>query len=378
MEPSVDLQPPSTDARPSLPAPSGRIVLFGCLALAAGIGLARLATRSHTESYAGTLSARIVPITADRAGVISAWHVAEGDAVTLEQDLASMADPTVERRRQELDAQIARLQGELDRALAQADLELDWRMKDVQETIFAARLQSAEYLEEKHLHEMEKVALTDLLSHSSTAFWTPPDTVIDSLVLKEPQSQASRLNTVLRLEAATNATEVCAAQVDLCDEQVNWLEELKETLPERVRKSVGVDLAEQRLEEAQAQRAALEEAESHTRITSTAIGRAGVFVKRVGDYAAKGEPIVEVLDASTRFVIVDIPSQHVAEFTPDRELNVIFPGNVARRGRVLRVAPQAHSQGEVTASGSMIRVHIEQSGVIWPDVPIGARVDVQL
>jgi len=378
VEATVAPESPPADARPALPAPLGRILLFGCLALAAGVGLARLATRTTAERYAGTLSARIIPITADRAGVISGWHVAEGDQVTLGQELASMADPTIEQRRQELDAQIARLQGELDRALAEADLELDWRMKDVQETIFAARLQSAEYLEEKHLHEMEKVALTDLLSHNATAFWTPPDTVIDSLVIKEPQSQSTRLNTVLRLEAATNATEVCAAQVELCDEQVGWLEELKETLPERVRKSVGVNLAEQRLEEAQAERRILEEAEAHTKITSSAIGRAGVFFKRAGDHAAEGEPIVEVLDASQRFVIVDIPSQDVADFTVGRELSVIFPGNVMRRGRVLRVAPQAKSTGELTADGSVIRVHIEHSGVVWPDVPIGARVDVQL
>ena len=363
----------SPDAQPSaLPAPLWRILLFGALALTAGTGLAYLATRSHHETYAGTLTARVVPITADRAGVISQWHVAEGESLLIGQSLASMADPTLTHRRRELDSSITRLQAELDRAIAKADLDLDWRMKDVTQTIFAARLQSAEYLEEKHLHEMEKVALTDLLTHGSTAFVASNDTVVDSLVLKESNAQTSRLNTVLRLEAATNATEVCTAQVELCDEQVEWLEELKETLPERVRKSVGVDMAEQELETAQAERDELEDAVAETTIASPAIGRAGVFFKRVGDYVTVGEPIVEVLDDSQRLIAVDVPSEKVAGFTIGREVSVIFPGDVRRAGRVIRVAPQAVSRGDASGIGSVVRIHIEQAGVIWPTVPIGA------
>src|SRR5690606_29344662 len=95
--------------------------------------------------------------------------------------LATLKDPASSRRRAELEARIATLHIELERARAQAELEVDWRIKDVQQTIFAARLQSAEYLEQKHRHEMEKVALTELLSQNATAFRPTPDTVIDSL-----------------------------------------------------------------------------------------------------------------------------------------------------------------------------------------------------
>lgn len=362
-----------------LPAPLWRIVLCGCIALGAGIGLARMATRPNGPVYQGTLSARIVPVTVDRAGVVIEWHLAEGDVVASGQTLASIADPSVQRRRDQLAEQIARLEADRDRAIAQAELELDWRLKDVQSGIFAARLQSAEYLEERHRHEVEVAALTDLLNRNATAFWSGADSVTDSLVLKESMAQSTRLNTVLRLEAATNATEVCAAQVVLCDEQIESLEELKESLPERVRASVGVDAADRALEEALAQQQVLTAAESRTKISSPAIGRAGVFLKRVGEYAGVGEPIVEILDDSRRFVVVEVPSDRVAEFTLGRELTVVFPGQLRRTGRVIRIAPQAvvrEASGGVAAA--VVRVDIEQAGLVWPDVPIGARVDASL
>jgi hypothetical protein len=181
---------------------------------------------------------------------------------------------------------------------------------------------------------------------------------------------------VLQLEAATNATEVCAAQVELCDEQIGWLEELKEALPERVRRSLGVDTIELRLETARDERTNLEDVESLSTITSSAIGRAGVFFKRAGDYVAVGEPIVEVLDDSQRFVVLDVPSERIADFTIGRELALTFPGGVSRSGRVVRVAPQAvHDQQN---AGAVVRVHVEQAGVVWPSVPIGARVSGSL
>jgi multidrug efflux pump subunit AcrA (membrane-fusion protein) len=378
VESTVCSQTRFDEQRPALPAPLWRIVLFGVVALACGGGLAYLAVRAPAQTFPGTLSARIVPITSERAGVISQWHLAEGDAVKLGQPLASMADSSVDRRRQELDAEITRLEWDLDQALAKADLELDWRLKEVHQTIFAARLQSAEYLEQKYLHEMEKVALTDLLTHGTTAFATSPDTVIDSLVLKDSTNRAPRLQTVLRLEAAANAAEVCSAQIELCDEQVSRLEELKETLPERVRRSVGVDSLEQRLNAVRNERKTLANAESLSVIHSAAIGRAGIFFKRPGDHVAVGEPIVEILDDSQRFVVLDVPSQMVSDFTIGREVNVAFPGGLKRQGRVVRVAPQAVSQADVAGAGSIVRIHVEQAGTVWPNVPIGARVDGSL
>jgi multidrug resistance efflux pump len=348
------------------------------MALASGGGLAWLAVRAPAQTFPGTLGARIVPISSERAGIISQWHLAEGDAVKMGQPLVSLADPSVDRRRADLEAEIIRLESELDQAIARAELELDWRLKDVHETIFAARLQSAEYLEQKYLHEMERVALTDLLTHGATAFASPPDTVIDSLVLKESSNRSPRLQTVLRLEAATNAAEVCSAQIELCDEQVSRLEDLKETMPERVRRSVGVDSLQQRLKAVRDQRKVLANDDGLSVISSAAIGRAGIFFKRSGDYVAVGEPVVEVLDDSQRFVVVEVPSQMVGEFTIGREMNVNFPGDLRRRGRVVRVAPQAVRQGGVAGAGSVVRVDVEQAGMVWPSVPIGTRIDGSL
>src|SRR5690606_19549970 len=177
---------------------------------------------------------------------------------------------------------------------------------------------------------------------------------------------------------ATNATEVCAAQVQLYDEQVSRLEELNEALPQRVRRSAGIDSIEQRLEAARDEREALENVESLSTISSSAIGRVGVFSKRTGDYVAVGEPIVEVLDDSQRFVVLDVSSEKLSGFAVGDELTIIFPGDARRSGRVVRIAPQAVPQGDTSGAGSIVRVHVEQAGKVWPSVPIGARVDASL
>ena len=378
MESTVVHQPSSDEQRPLLPAPVRRIVLIGTLALLAGFGLARMGERAPSQPYPGMLMARVVPVTADRAGIVEEWLTAEGEPVRIDQPLVAIADGSIETRREQLDADVVRLQAELERALAEAELELDWRIKEINDTIFTARLQSADFLEEQHAHDMEKVALTEVLESETTAFWTQPDTVIDSLVLNKSRAPESRLSTMLRLEAATNSSEVCSAQVELCDEQIESLEDLKDVLPARVRTSVGVDVAEQSLEQAQAERTALEEADARIVTVSPAIGRAGVHCKRVGEYAEVGDRLVDVLDDSQRFILIEVPSHRVAQFTIGRELTVLFSGDQKRSGRVARVAPQAVVRDVDSPAATVVTVHIEQAGRVWPDVPVGTRVDVSL
>ncbi len=361
---------------PELPAPAGRIALVGVLAVVAGMALVRLIMGGPAQSFPGQVTARIVPVIADQSGTLTQWLVAEGESVRSGDAVASITISQLVEERIRLEQEIARLTLDLERTVALAELDLEWRMKDINADIFTTRLQSADLLEEKYRHEMEQVALSDLLKVNTTALWSADVSEIDSVNLRDSDKSAGRLSTVLRVEAATNAADVCGAQVEMCEEQVEALEELKEALPDRIRRSVGVEAIERQLETSQAQLDAMNSSELNPTLVSSVIGQMGTFLRQVGDPISPGDRLVEIFDDVQRYVIVDVPSSHVDQFITGGDVALTFAGNVQRKGRVIHVAPQAvtHARGQE----SVVRVQIEPAGVLWPSVPIDSQVMVSV
>ncbi len=370
----------SNPQKSELPAPPRRIVLCGVLALSAGITLVGVMRARSTTEYTGELQVHRMPIVAGSTGIVAEILTGEGDAVRIGDPLLSITNPDVQTQRTRQQQVVAALTVELEQSLARAELELDWRLKELNQDIFTTQIQSAELLEEKYLHEMEKVALGDLLSSNSLAMWTQEDTVFDSLVLQDHRRDEGRLKTVLRLEAAANAADVCSAQVDLCDQQVQWLDELKQSLPSRVEQSFGVPLAQSRLREAEAELSRLEQAQEQEVIDSPAIGMTGVFHVRPGTYVKAGDLLVEVLDHARQSLTVEVPSGQVDQFPLGREVKLIFPGAERRSGRVIRVAPQTvpTTRNARDKSASLIAVELEPAGKVWPTMPVGTEIRVVL
>lgn len=358
------------------PASPWRVVLFGVVALVAGVAFVQIATGRPGVSFRGQVTARMIPLTAAHDGVLVHRLADEGDAIRIGDPIFAISNSALMKKRQRLEQQIAQLEVDLERTLAQAELDLEWRIKDVDAEIFTARLQSADLLEEKYRYEMEKVALTDVLTSNSMALWTPKNSVFDSIVMQDAENQHGRLSAVLHAEAASNSAEVCSAQVEMCEEQVKSLEALRNSLPERVRRSAGVDAVERQLEQARNELALLSEQEPQTTITSPVIGQVGVFLRQPGEFVRMGDRIVEIFDDVKRFVVVDVPSHEAARFTVGSQCPLTFPGNAQRTGRVTRVAPQAIA----SASGgeTVVRLHLEPAGLLWPHVPIESQVTVSV
>ncbi len=353
-----------------------RMIAVGAMALIAGVLTIRFADRGPRAQYQGQITARTIPLVAESEGRLSRQLVAEGAPIRIGDPVVTISNTSLNERREQLEQDLARLRVDLDRALAQADLDLEWRIKDVNAAIFAARLQSAELLEEKYRHEMEKVALADILTSNATALWMPKDSVFDAVVMQDSENQQGRLSTVLRAEAASNSAEVCSAQVEMCEEQVEKLEALRDSLPERVRRSVGVDvverqigLIEDQLEETSADR-------DEVTITSPVIGQTGIFLRQPGDYVRVGDRIVEIFDDVHRLIVVEVPSREVGPFKVGEEFPLTFPGGVERMGRVTRIAPQAIASA--TSDETVVRVQLEPAGLLWPHVPIESQVVVSV
>jgi multidrug resistance efflux pump len=183
---------------------------------------------------------------------------------------------------------------------------------------------------------------------------------------------------VLRLEAATNAAEVSTAQIESCEWNKERLEALRSRLPDVVRRSAGVDVLAAQLTQAQAELTRLEDAKTELEIKSTAVGKAGLLKITPGLAVAPGVPIVDVLDDIERVIIVSVPSAAIREFKAGDSVQLTFPGDEGRTGRIASIAPQAVVPEGATGGESYVEVRIEASGELWPEVPAGTRVVVRV
>ncbi|MCA9080047.1 MAG: efflux RND transporter periplasmic adaptor subunit [Planctomycetaceae bacterium] len=366
---------------PELPAPPGRLILFGLLALLAGTAVAVGLRCPRHPQVAGYLASRTTHVISDRDGTVLEFSVREGEDVGLDTPLIQLSDQELADRIAQQEQTVATLQRELDRCLAEADLEVEWRLRELNADLCDIQLRSAGFLKDRYNHQLRHTMLADLLQGNSIVMNDGGDSLFESVIIGQSLGQTDRITSMLELEAAANSAEVSAAQVEICESQIKQLTDLKGRIPDQVRKSAGVDVAQARMDQAEEELAQLKQRESRLTICSPAIGRAGVFQVRRGDHVAVGTPIVELLDSSERYLVAHVPSQQIAAYEIGTRVRLIFPGSEYREGRVYNIAPQAnpHSEQLMTVNtDAAVTILIEQMGEVWPDVPIGSRVIVEV
>lgn len=364
---------------PELPAPPGRLLLFGLLALAAGTAVAYgLRCPSH-PLVAGYLAARTTHVISDREGIVTEFVVDEGDEVGLDTPLVQLADNRLAEDIDQKKQEIATLRSELQRCLAAAELEVEWRMRTLNAELCDIQLRSAGFLKERFNNELRRTMIADILQGDSFVMNDSGDSLYESVILGARLGSPDRVTSMLELEAVSNSVEVSAAQVEICEQQIKSLTALKAKTPEQVRKSAGVDVAELKLHKAESELQQLQRREVLLTVSSPAIGRVGVFQLNRGDHVLPGTPIVELLDSSQRYLVVHVPSQQITGYTIGTRVRLTFPGNQIREGRVYSIAPQAEPRNTTpltVGTDAPVTVHVEQVGEVWPDVPMGSRVIV--
>lgn len=357
-----------------LPASPTRILIFLAMALISGFALAAWIDRPSGPECQGTLLARVTTIRCHQDWRIVSIDIAEGDNVGLGDRLFTYADRRLEQRLANQRDRVASLKGELERLTKQVELELAWRTKDLESEICAIQLKSADYLKEKYDFELQKSMLADLLSENQFVLADSNSRLFESMVIRNKLPKTDRLSTVMHLEVASNAAEVSAAQVELCDQRELGLRRLKENLPDHLRKTMGVESAESELAALQLELEELSRSTEMQVLTSPVVGKIGALRSRPEEPVAPGSTILEIVDEVERSIAVDVPSQHLSRFGVGSELRILFPGKVTRTGRVTRIATLAEP-----ANGnrdSTVRVTVEPSGKLWPTIPVGSRLPV--
>ncbi len=378
---SAPMTPPEFPVSPEAPqTPHPIRTMFVCLAaLVAGIGVAVWYERHGQDRFDGYLEAHTTPIIADRAGRITAIAQPEGHRVTIGDSLATLSDEALETEIGALQDEIAQAEVGHQQCLAEAELDLQWRLAELDQKIVDYQLRSASYLKEKYDYELEKSMLADVLALNQTASLKDGDAMFKAFIVEGGVPEIERMTTALKMETMANAADVSGAQVEICEQQLNRLETAKTSLPATVRRKSGVDAAEAGVARAKAQLERVEGTRAGLTISSLAVGKVGVYRIQVGDHVTPGQTIVELLDDARRHLRVEIPSSRISGFAVDQAVTVHFPGGARRTGRIERIAPQAiPTDNNSHGHESLILVHVEQTGVLWPEVPVGTHVEVSI
>jgi hypothetical protein len=98
-----------------------------------------------------------------------------------------------------------------------------------------------------------------------------------------------------------------------------------------------------------------------------------VYQVQAGDHVPAHGAIVQIFDEDRPHVVVDVPSDRIAEFQPGKTLRLVFPGDREASGKIEAIPPQT---SRVDAEGrAVVSVLVVPRGKIWPAVPFGSRVE---
>jgi len=341
--------------------PRNRALLFTVLALTAGIVATFWFERMRYERFPGYLQARLRTVAAPRDARISEILVTSGSIVTAGQPLVRLKDAAFDQRLESKQRQLESLEIELAQSQARLEVELEWRRKNILERVFEAKLKYVQALRQ----ELQSPVEFEIGRESA---WSAP------------QSSANYKPHPL-IEPTTGEIDSIQApdsETKLCLKYIHELERMDRELPEKISRSMGVDLVRSRVAHAQAELKQLESQKRELTLVAETSGMVGVFQKDVGDHVSAHEAIVQLLDEEQPYLLLQIPSPRISDFAPGTIVELRFPGGKKGKGRVDEIPPQTSPlAGENGRIGeTVISAHVDPVGSLWPSLPFGSVVEV--
>lgn len=375
---SVPASNPSPDD--SFPASRFRMIFFCLVALAAGIGVTLWIEEIRYERFPGFLQAKLRTITSGRDAKISRILVAPGSVVLAGQPLVELEDESFSQRYHAKKHEVDSLEIELARDEARLDVELAWRRKEILDRIFEARLKSAESLRRQLGAPVDTPAWNRIVQQTSGELppvVPAPDS--SSIIFSDPPKEVAAAGDRPARTGLLSPQVIAITEMELCNEHIRELEKLNRELPDKISRSMGVNLARAKLDHARLELAALEAQKKELILVAEAPGMVGVFQREVGDHVTPYEPIVQLLDEDQPYLMMQFPSSRIAKFTPGTIVDLRFPGGLKGKGKILEIPPQATSLPNETGTHpeTVITAHIDPVGALWPNLPFGSTVEVR-
>lgn len=364
-------QAPNPAAEIKIPASRRRVVLLSLLSLTAGLAATFWVEHLRYERFTGFLQARLRTVATVREAQVAQILVTPGTVVLAGQPLVRLKDTALEQRLEAKQREVEALEIELSRTQAALEVELEWRRKDILKEIFDAKM--------KGTQATRKAAGPIGIGATGKGGW---GSAAGSDVRTAVQQTDSIRQTGGDLPVANNAGEpskLMLTDVELCAQHIDELERLNRELPDKISRSMGVDLAQARLAHARAELVRLQSQQKELTLVAETSGMVGVFNKELGDHVAAHEPIVQLLDEEQPYLLLQIPSSRISDFAPGTLVELYFPGGKRGQGRVEEIPPQTSPipVPGAASTDTMITAHIEPVGALWPNLPFGSEVEVR-
>lgn len=360
---------------PRLVSPS-RFILLALVAGCCGMGISAWLDGRTRPAFTGRLHAHTISVTAGRSARIVELPAASGASVSPGDTLVVVSDDRLDARIRQQEQEVKELEADVARVTAAADIELQWRQRDLQAEQFELQLKAAGFLQDKISRQVEQIAWQERLNALSS--WTTTEEPGGfGKLLQASFPDDGRVQAMLREDAAATAAEALSVQLGLCEQRIAEIQALSKELESKIKVSAGVDLAQQRLTRAREELESIRQQREGLKIASPAYGIVGVPQRQPGDIIQPGETIVDLLDPERRFLVAEVPSSAAVEFHAGSKVALSFPGGERRTG-VIRELPPQTDQPAARTQESFLEVRIEPAGRLWPTAPIGTRVDVSV
>lgn len=385
-----------------LPASAIRTVSMLSCALIVGCLMVYWLSLRSSHPLTGVLSADITSLRVPTESRLIASHVVAGEEVFSGDELLTLEKvehltmiETQERRVQELARQ-------LQQAEAQASLDLEWRTRELDREISDVRSRS--YL----IQEVKRPAMEPLRSAamSSPNGFSPFKTVSQERQAQSRQAtkRPATPNTMIFVSGETGESSVneprpakndpvpmprmiamseptksptkALLQIEERDmeSRLSRLEQLRDVLPQQVRRAAGVESVRVQYEEADQRLNEIMGLSRNVSVQSPAYGKIGHIRYKAGDTMSPGEVMLKILHTDRRYILVLVPTGRVNEVQPGMTVGLVFPGNEFYRGKIANLPMLAESN--TTGGQSYAPVRVAPVGKLWPEIPIGSQVSV--
>lgn len=295
------------------------------------------------------------------------------------------------------------LKHQLDQAEAQAALDLAWRSRELERELSDVR-QQAQLIQEVQRAESEpyRAASADNSGQRTPVSDSHTRTVSRARVYERP-TLLPRPNTMIfigasgqssvgvtseeplsipvqtapqpvRLASEPASETLLSVESRTVDARLERLEELREILPQQVRRAAGVETVRVQFDEASQRLTEMKLLSREIAVLSPGYGKVGQIRYKAGDTMSSGEIMLKILHSDRRYVIIHVPTRRVNEITPGMVVGLVFPGDDRYRGKVANLPMLAESArpGDQT----LVTVRVEPTGRLWPEIPIGSQIDV--
>jgi multidrug resistance efflux pump len=386
----------------TLPASALRTVSLLVGAVLIGFLTVYLFGQQRNPALTGILSADITTIRVPAASRLTNIQIKAGEEVFSGQPLLTLEKLEHLSFIETHERLVRDLERELKRVEAQAAIELEWRTRDVDRELSSVRQRMAarelndttasRVPDGKPNRVQSNVPVRSVSSRNTSQSGPAKKNIAGGIVFFSGASDQSSLDSAPTTDAAEQkpvrvaelprnsvvSDSVTSIPIDhdleILRSEESRLKSVRESLPITINEAAGVTNLKAQFQDASRQLDVLKSASREVNVMAPVYGTVGQVRYRVGDDMQAGEVMLRILHTNQRYVTAYLPTRRVHEMRPGQEVALRFPGNEEFQGQVVDIPMVADVTG---ASGeTLAAVRIEQSGRLWPNVPVGTQIDV--